>query len=387
MRKLFFWIALLLAAITVCHSCRSASQLRNKGTEAERKHQYERAIKLYKKATDKGDVLAPFYLGNMYYQGKGVKTNEREALIWYKKSAERGYSGAQSQVGYFYFTGEGTSVNTKAGIDWMTKAANNGNAVSQFNLGQIYGSGMSGTEKDDTKSTYWFSKAAGNGYISAYYYYGKNLLLGIGCQKDANAAYNYLVKAKQNNDYDACYYLGMIYENGLGSKKVNYELALEEYRNAANKGDKTKSDAISSINKLQNYVKSNTWLIGWKYYMGSDGFPTNTNKAVETWRMGANNGDSKCQYYLGLCYAKGMGLEINETEAFNWYLKSAQNGYIDAQYTVGCRYYHGRGVSKSKDKGKYWMEIAAKNGSPSAKQFLEKLSKWWSLSPCRCESD
>ena len=56
-----------------------------------------------------GDALALFYLGESYYNGRGVVQDFAEGIKWYKQSAEKGQVEAQETLGGLYFFGKGNA--------------------------------------------------------------------------------------------------------------------------------------------------------------------------------------------------------------------------------------------------------------------------------------
>ena len=52
------------------------------GVAYENNQNYIKAIEWYRKATDQGDASSQLRLGNMYYNGKGVKQDYFEAVKW-----------------------------------------------------------------------------------------------------------------------------------------------------------------------------------------------------------------------------------------------------------------------------------------------------------------
>ena len=68
--------------------------------------------------------------------------------------------------------------------------------------------------------------------------------------------------------------------------------------------------------------------------------------ALEAWRPAAEAGSTEAQYYLGVMYARGEGLDQDPEIAFNWYLKAASLGNAKAQYNLGLAYLQGQGAEK-----------------------------------------
>lgn len=47
-----------------------------------------KALELYKSAANRGDTRAAFFVGQMYFFGDGVSTNQREAASWFRRAEE-----------------------------------------------------------------------------------------------------------------------------------------------------------------------------------------------------------------------------------------------------------------------------------------------------------
>ena len=113
-------------------------------------------------AAEKGDAQAQFNLGVMYYQGKGVKQNFKEALKWFQKAAEQGLAEAQSNLGVMYAKGQGMARDYKEAVKWYRKAADQGLAAAQASLGMMYFQGR-GVLEDFVQAYAWLNIAGANG--------------------------------------------------------------------------------------------------------------------------------------------------------------------------------------------------------------------------------
>lgn len=65
---------------------------------------------------------------------------------------------------------------------------------------------------------------------------------------------------------------------------------------------------------------------------------------------------------LGLCYAKGLGVEKDEWQSYEWYRKSAEAGDAEAMRLLGLCYEHGTGVEKDEAQAQYWKQKAIEAG-------------------------
>ena len=61
----------------------------------------------YEKAADNGDANAQYYIGKLYYKGKGIEKDYKKAFEYLKKAAEQGHVDAQYYLGKCYYDGKG----------------------------------------------------------------------------------------------------------------------------------------------------------------------------------------------------------------------------------------------------------------------------------------
>lgn len=95
-------------------------------------------------------------------------------------------------------------------------------------------------------------------------------------------------------------------------------------------------------------------------------------EAFEYYLKAARQGDAEAQFYLGLCYNYGDGVEKDLSEAVVWYRKAADQGFADAQYSLGSCYFNGYGVEKDLSEAVKWYRKAANQGFKRA-QFALKF--------------
>lgn len=91
----------------------------------------------------------------------------------------------------------------------------------------------------------------------------------------------------------------------------------------------------------------------------------------------AQHGDATAQFYVGVRYAKGIGVPKDEGEAVAWYRKAAHQGHADAQYNLGVRYGGFTAVTivqEDHKKAYVWLHLAAEKGHEGAKKVLASLT-------------
>ncbi len=84
----------------------------------------------------------------------------------------------------------------------------------------------------------------------------------------------------------------------------------------------------------------------------------------------AKAGDAKAALALGLNYANGDGVPLNDAEARRWLQKAAEASEPLAQYRLGTFFEKGRGVDPDQNQALHWYGEAAKNGNRKAMHAL-----------------
>ena len=234
----------------------------------------DEAFKLYKMAADQGDKCGQFFLAGCYYYGKGTEKNAVKAHEYMSASADQGFDYAFYDLGVFYYQDE-ENKDIELAASFITEAAKRGVFPAQYLLGYFYHKGI-GIEKNINEAISWYQKASKNGhlvadfYLGAMYFDGKDIeadyekaiyfFKKVAAQKNEDALeylgirdaflkrYCFANEARKNN-VDVCkklisaamYFLGVIYERGLGTEK-NIDEAINWYKLSDEKGyDKAKA--------------------------------------------------------------------------------------------------------------------------------------------------
>jgi len=88
---------------------------------------------------------------------------------------------------------------------------------------------------------------------------------------------------------------------------------------------------------------------------------SNTQKAAEEARKGAEQGDAKQQAKLALYYYYGIGVGEDHAEAAKWYQRAAEQGDAASQCNLGGMYLDGKGVPQNYAEAAKWYRKAAEN--------------------------
>jgi hypothetical protein len=81
----------------------------------------------------------------------------------------------------------------------------------------------------------------------------------------------------------------------------------------------------------------------------------------------AENGDAAAQNSLGLRYATGDGVKLDEHQSFHWFTRAAEQGNVAAQSKLGSLCLSGRGVQQDYSQAYFWMALARASGDETSK--------------------
>jgi Sel1 repeat len=126
---------------------------------AYQKNDYATALRLVQPLAEAGDPHAEALLGQMYYRGRGVAQDDREAATWFRRAADRGDTTGQFFLGGMYSEGRGVPQDYAESAKWYERAAEQGDGQAQYNLGVAYARGE-GVTQNLVKAHVWFNLSA-----------------------------------------------------------------------------------------------------------------------------------------------------------------------------------------------------------------------------------
>jgi uncharacterized protein len=178
-----------------------------KAKRAYKNGNYQRAVKLFRRESEDGNIVADWYLGNMYRQGRGVPRDDASAFTYYSRVADHydpdetdntrlrivvdsmvriadyqrtgavnagieanpaaaaraylkiatayGHPAAHYSLGVLSIRGEGVKKNPQQGLKWLMSAARKRYAPAEAYLGELYWEGKI-VRPDRTRALMWY---------------------------------------------------------------------------------------------------------------------------------------------------------------------------------------------------------------------------------------
>jgi len=95
--------------------------------------------------------------------------------------------------------------------------------------------------------------------------------------------------------------------------------------------------------------------------------------AFTEWQPLAEEGQADAQFGLGLLYANGFGVPLNDDQALKWYSLAAEQGHAEAQCNLADMHANGWGVPQSSEEAFKWYRLAAEQGVVQSQINLAKM--------------
>ena len=107
--KPIFRILLCICALSVGGAGAAYAGPLEDAAAAYKREDYATAMRLFRPLGDQGNAEVQYFLGQIYYEGRGVPQDYAESVKWYRKAADQGYIFAQLALAAMYESGYGVS--------------------------------------------------------------------------------------------------------------------------------------------------------------------------------------------------------------------------------------------------------------------------------------
>lgn len=301
---------------------------------------YQGAFTLHKEIAEQNQDQTESFaaLGHYCLEGLGVGKDDYSGVLWTMRAAERGNQMALEALADIFSKDE-----QRITLACLKKAADHGVAEAQYRLGALYLS-------DRSKETHvnvvidWYRCAATQGHILAQCALGLLYSDGKKVPKDMSQAREWFLKAAEQGDAKAQWNLALMLVSGSGGVKKDLKQAFVLCQKAAQQGF---VPAQATLGILFAKMKK-------------------PEKAVEWWRMAAEQGDPEAQFNLAMAFIKGQGVGQDMGTALNWLLKASEQGVVSAQSKLGLMYATGNGVVLDPIEAHKWFLVASHLGDLAA---------------------
>lgn len=329
----------------------------------------QKAFAIFQAEADKGNILAIHDIGKIYQQGLLGEANTENADKYFTEAlrafqeieptAKKMRPYVQYRIGKLYNLGYGTEQDYEAALNWLQKSAMSENKYAQYSLGGLYYYG-NGTEQSYEKAFRWYKCSADKGNAYAAYETAKMLRDGKGADLDKGeaeryfkSAYSGFLKIEQDMADDKLWYrLGMMTLNGIGCEKnaqtavqylkksseMNNENALCEYGKQLIEGITIQQDIEQGFSLIEKSAVKNEnarYYLG-KLYLKGETVAQDIDKAIKYFENCSKN--PYAAYALGRIYLDGVYTNINYRLAEKYLTQAAEHELDCAEYVLGKMY-------------------------------------------------
>lgn len=304
--------------------------------------------------------------GRIFYEGKSVEKNMKVSMKFFKLSAEF-FKNTENLLkeGNLYFE-DGPKQNRFIAKEYYKLAAKKTNDPDAWNiLGFTYECSILynwyGKAKAFKKAEKCYERAIKQKHALAYYNLGRLWLYDFLETRDPLKAINNYIESAKLGNIKASYEIGKLYIKGDKYVPKNIEKGVQILKDAAKVGypvaicflgeyyyerkDFRQAKEYFEIVSPQQNTRANFYL-GLMYYNG-DGIEQNFGKALEYFNISQN--DPNSFYFLAKMHEDGKGTEKNKKKAIEYYKKCIETkeniskvyyGKVWEYYTIKNDYYY-----------------------------------------------
>jgi hypothetical protein len=202
--------------------------------------------------------------------------------------------------------------------------------------------------------------------------------------KDYQTAFREWTAAAEAGQAEAQFDLGLLYAQGLGTRRDLTEAA-NWYRKAAEQGNAQAEFALGQMySRGWGAPRDTVDAMRWMQMANdpvSDGPPTewariegygieqDQKQAAYWYEKAAEQGHPEAQYNLARLYATGQGVPRDQGQALHWVRAAASQGYAPGQARFGMRYATGNGIVQDHRLAYFWLTLAFLHGDKSQEKL------------------
>ena len=331
---------------------------------------------LYRKAADKGQVLAKAELAQVLMQAGAQNPDAvKEAIKLIKEAEAADNKVARRMLAQLHLQGvtegdKGVVVVEKSvakAKELLEKGNKAGDGEATLGLAQLYSAGVEGVPQDHQKALDYLIEAGKQGNATALSTYGARLLNGDPdtkespklVKKDVVAALKMFNDSADKGLAAANRILGQIYENGVGTDgadvKQDVTKAFDYFTKAANGKDP------QALFRLGNAFE--TGIVkdpkGKRDDASNILIQPNPKSALDLYRLAAQNNLAEAFYNVGVYYETGTVVDKDPTKAFAFHMKAATAGIAQAMNRLAGLYANGTGTTQDLVAAAGWYQKAA----------------------------
>jgi len=204
---------------------------------------------------EEGDVRAQYLVGAAYLYGleaQEVEVDHEKGLHWLKVAARQGAAEAFDELAIAYSDGLGVEKNASKYEKYLAEAGERGIRSAKLDLLDLYQDGNPelNIEPDEDKYIYWLQVTAEDGLTISMENLAVRYRQGRGVERDLEKAFEWIIRAVEQDDSLAQAYAGEFFEEGLGTEQ-NFVKAYMMYDLSTGIGREAKYELADKMTEEQ----------------------------------------------------------------------------------------------------------------------------------------
>lgn len=235
------------------------------------------------------------------------------------------------------------------------KYADKGDEAAMYKLAECYLNGTGGVQQEMNQASYWLTKAAKKNYAPAQVKLAYCYIYGAGVLKDNKLAWELAQKAVKQKDAEGHYLTAKMYKEGIYVPQ-NWTCWFTSLSNAARLGS---SDAQADL--------------GITYLYGNQeaNIAQDLNMAIYWLKKSVEQNNANGNFFYGVCYEYGAGVDKDEKEAYKYYYTAANLGQPLAQCEIATAYLAGKnGFDVNYQEALKYINAAVEQNCPKAYKLM-----------------
>jgi len=180
--------------------------------------EYAAGATVVQKLASNGDPRSQELLGRLHVEGWGVEQDYTAALRWFERARASGLVRASYSTAQLYDAGLGVPADRARAMELYRTAATGGLAQAEARIGYLLIDGLRTPVADEAAADAhkWLEQAVQHGHAHARYWLGRLYEAGVGTERDLARAVALYRQAAIEGEPDAQFWLGKLYTSGTG---------------------------------------------------------------------------------------------------------------------------------------------------------------------------
>ena len=331
---------------------------------------FQKATEILSQAAQAQDADAIHLLAELNFHGNFTyPRNFPQAFQRYKDlAALNGNASAQHMLGFMYATGVGESVNRDQAksLLYHTFAAKGGDIRAQMTVAYRHHAGV-GTPRDCNEAALYYKRVAdkaiewsrngppGGRTIERPAYRVADEIGGVygegasvvssgpfarkgGPSSDQHASFDdvleYLDLMSRKGDLSSTFSLGKLHYDGTRHMRRSFKAARRHFLTVARTYWAKDGSKLTEDMRTAKLASKAAGYLG-RMFLRGEGTEQSFEKAMTWFKRGLANGDSLCQYQIGLMHLEGLGVRQDAVVAADYLKEAANQDFASAQVRLG----------------------------------------------------